>query len=355
MATDNTQGENLHVSHDTEQQVTPHHEERPGCSTGTNTIQEPVTEQDDFQHGTDGAGVVKTEYVDVTEESEANQIICCDEGNNLLKSYEDNEIKSESVIGPTVAQGVTIFGTTEHSKPGSERVLNNEDKEHNVLKPEHQKRRISCDKVHSCEVCSKTFETYNTLKYHMTVHTEQEIFLSNKKRYTCDVCSKCFKQKSKLQRHLLIHTSDKPHSCDICSKCFKEKSKLKRHLSIHTGEKPYSCDVCSKCFNQNSILQRHLMIHTGEKPYSCDVCSKCFKEKSKLKRHLSIHTGEKPYSCNECSQCFNQNSTLQRHLMIHIGDKPHNCNICNKCFNRKSSLQRHLSIHTSEKYTYSCK
>ncbi|XP_052755341.1 uncharacterized protein LOC116413163 [Galleria mellonella] len=187
MATSNKQGENLHVSHNTKQQTITHHEKRPDCCTVMNTTQEPLIEQDDFQHDTDGAGVVKTKCVDVTEESEANQIICCDEGNDLLKSYEDNEVKSESVIGPTIAQGVTIFGATEYSKPGCERDLNNEDKEHNVFKFEHQKRRISCDKVHSCEVCSKTFETYNTLKYHMTVHTEQEIYSSNEKPYSFDI------------------------------------------------------------------------------------------------------------------------------------------------------------------------
>ncbi|XP_052755335.1 zinc finger protein 92-like [Galleria mellonella] len=196
MATDNTQGENLHVSHDTEQQMTPYRKERPGCNTVMNTTQEPVTEQ-----------------------------------------------------------GGTIFETAGPSKPNSERVLYNKDE----------------DKVYSCVVCSKTFETYNTLKYHMTVHPEQEIFLSNKKLYSCDVCNKCFKIKLTLQRHMLIHTGEKPYSCDVCSKCFNQKSTLQRHLIIHTGEKPYSCDVSNKCFSQKGNFTRHYLIHTGDKPYSSDV------------------------------------------------------------------------------------
>ncbi|XP_052755293.1 uncharacterized protein LOC128201667 [Galleria mellonella] len=190
MATSNTQGENCYVAHNTRGQMTPHHEERPDCCTVMNTTQELLIEQDDFQHGTDGAGVVKTEYVDVTEESEANQVTCYGEGNDLLKLYEDHEIKDELVIGPTLVQRGSVFGITEHTESDSKRVLYNEDEEHNVYKPEHQKRRISCDKVHSCEVCSKTLESYNTLECHMLVHTEQEIYTSNEKPYTCDVFGK---------------------------------------------------------------------------------------------------------------------------------------------------------------------
>ncbi|XP_052753923.1 zinc finger protein 493-like [Galleria mellonella] len=166
-----TQNEDLHVSDNTTQQVTPHHEERPDYSNVMNATQEPLIEQDEFQHGIVGVGVDN-------------------ETNELLNLYEAYVKEKEAETEPTVVQGGTTFGSTEHSTPDSERVPHNEDEERNVFESEHQRRRISCDTVYSCE--------------HLSTH-------SGKKPYGCDVCSKCFNRKSTLKKHLLIHADDKSY------------------------------------------------------------------------------------------------------------------------------------------------
>ena len=115
----------------------------------------------------------------------------------------------------------------------------------------------------------------------------------------------------------------KMHTCNICNRTFSFPSGLIRHMQTHTGEKPYICSQCRKRFARPDYLAKHERTHTGEKPYKCTVCGMGFKQKAHVNSHMTVHTGEKPYKCTVCGMGFGRPYTLTKHARkLHTNPAP---------------------------------
>ncbi|XP_066147747.1 uncharacterized protein [Euwallacea fornicatus] len=102
----------------------------------------------------------------------------------------------------------------------------------------------------------------------------------------------------------LNHNSPKVHTCEVCSKTFKRREHLYQHMKLHTGFRPYQCTECSKSFVRKEHLLRHTVLHSGERNFSCDICSKSFSRHDNLLKHIRTHNKEPSYTCDICQKVF---------------------------------------------------
>lgn len=201
--------------------------------------------------------------------------------------------------------------------------------------------------VYKCTICSKSFSTNASVKYHSYCGgTERPL--------KCEKCNKRFISRSHLESHKLIHSGVRPFSCAKCCKTFTQKSKLNRHGKLHTGDRPFACSECSKTFTNKDALVGHFRLHSGEQPYNCSQCLARFNNKSNLTKHLATHTKEKPFMCEQCGKKFGNKWALVAHRKCHNPDRPYNCQNCTKSFAKIKDLKRHNLTHLDIK-PFSCK
>lgn len=182
-----------------------------------------------------------------------------------------------------------------------------------------------------CAECHKQLSNFNSYKYHMRLHSDDEPFV-------CTVCGERFKTPNAYDGHMVTHNANNPHTCDQCGKSYRQAASLRSHMLMHTGEKPFRCAICGKGMTQKSGYKKHMLTHSGEKPHQCDVCSKSFRFSSNLFMHKRSHLNERPFTCDICDKAFVYKEQLKRHRIRHSGTKKFTCDVCDKSFNRRATM-----------------
>ncbi|XP_053684885.1 zinc finger protein 236-like isoform X2 [Sabethes cyaneus] len=108
--------------------------------------------------------------------------------------------------------------------------------------------------------------------------------------------------------------------CVICSRPFRNTYTLKRHMNLHTEENLYTCEYCGKKFNDRSNWKIHLRAHTGDNLLRCAVCFKTFISPSTLKYHLRAHRKLTIYECRLCIEACETYEALAAHVVVKHSD-----------------------------------
>ncbi|XP_064645905.1 zinc finger protein 724-like [Lineus longissimus] len=217
----------------------------------------------------------------------------------------------------------------------------------------------------SCEHCNKSYKDRSSLNRHLrTVHVDgshggekspnsRAAKLESGSGTLCDHCGKSFHNPSALQTHLVVHSNERPFKCEGCGKFLKTKNDLRRHARLHANERRHKCADCPKAFNSAATLRCHRRIHTGERPYKCKFCDETFRQITARSEHInSKHTCERVYACKICGKTYLRSGSLYCHERTHLpqtGEKPFECTLCTKAFRTKELLTLHSRTHTGEK------
>lgn len=108
--------------------------------------------------------------------------------------------------------------------------------------------------------------------------------------------------------------------CVICARPFRNTYTLKRHMNLHTEENLFTCEYCGKKFNDRSNWKIHLRAHTGDNLLRCAVCFKTFISPSTLKYHLRAHRKLQVFECRFCAETCESYDLLADHVNAKHGD-----------------------------------
>ena len=230
-----------------------------------------------------------------------------------------------------------------------------------------------------CEKCPEKFDTFNTLRKHVSgSHLLSQII--------CPQCGEICKDSSALKKHnQKAHTikekspkkkeeSGEVHVCDICAQQFDNNGKLWYHKSTaHRDPSKYlTCEVCGKKFIDKNKFEDHRSLH---KPptIACSQCGRLFHTVKYLDRHVkSQHTSasELSFHCDQCGKGFYSSQKLSDHMNVHMGLKPYACRYlqsrhwnkikffkwkifryCSNCYQNMSNCRNHERKSHPDVYT----
>ncbi|KAM8713808.1 hypothetical protein ACLKA7_014038 [Drosophila subpalustris] len=244
---------------------------------------------------------------------------------DLSDTFESNYETSQST-SPALYDGGTL-NTPVHLPATLEQLEEQLNSPHSdvavINKPKRRRvaaatsRATTPKSLRPCPECEKKFTRNFQLKLHMnSVHG-----LGDGPSYRCDVCSKTFASRHSLRYHeTSSHSTFRPFACEICDRRFVLRTQLSSHARMHTGQtKPriFHCNVCSKTWPTMSDLRTHMRSHDpdmSKRPYKCDKCDKAFFTRGHLSSHHLVHTGEKPYACNYCVKSYQSVGNLNNHM-----------------------------------------
>lgn len=189
----------------------------------------------------------------------------------------------------------------------------------------------------ACDVCLKTFKTYDAIFKHKKLHAN--------KKFECSKCNISFQTKIELVKHRKPHKNMKYHKCDLCGREFRSPHGLAYHKkTYHSGIKNYACtyENCKKAFALKQALDKHLSVHAKDGNHLCYLCGKMYSTYDALHYHIRTHDGVRPHLCVHCGKTFKQSCHLKAHMWVHNGVKPHECKTCGKCYTSGHQLKKHL-------------
>ncbi|XP_035898445.1 gastrula zinc finger protein xFG20-1-like isoform X2 [Anopheles stephensi] len=101
--------------------------------------------------------------------------------------------------------------------------------------------------------------------------------------------------------------------CTVCHRTFRNAYTLRRHMNLHTETNLFPCEYCGKKFNDRSNWKIHQRTHTGDNLYTCLVCLKTFISPSTLKYHRRSHRRLESFDCRLCPGTFSTYDLLEEH------------------------------------------
>ena len=149
-----------------------------------------------------------------------------------------------------------------------------------------------------CQLCKQKFLTLIELQnHHSTDHSIVK----------CNMCSKCFDSKESLSKHMQQHTAHQ-WVCDSCGKGFQYESRMIQHQTVHVREPRHHCprSDCNKKFKNIGDYNRHIKTHDSGNWYTCSYCTYCNKDKRNRDSHQRTHNPEGSKERYECERCLKQ-------------------------------------------------
>ena len=213
----------------------------------------------------------------------------------------------------------------------------------------HVKRMHMDKRIHHCIICAKDFVTLTELKLHAQIHME-----NRERSFQCQICSYSAHSEKALLSHAEKHLGTR-FGCDKCEQSFSCKGTLRNHNRTKhdaTFKIPvFSCSQCPKSYNSKGHLNRHIFSHAGFKPYKCDICEVNYASPNGFKSHMEEkHLNILPsHQCMNCPKIFYAKSQLKSHTYVHIDKRPFSCQECQTPFKSEKHLKTHKFTHTGAK------
>ena len=201
-----------------------------------------------------------------------------------------------------------------------------------TLRPNFKKHKQMHRKetVHTCKICSKSFnKRYKLNDHHKRYHTVN----------IAKQCEKCTKIVINLKSHMQLHNSKKLHQCTLCDHSYSQLNGLRKHMIVHS--RINTCIECGKSFSDSSSLNIHIERHRSKRVLKCFQCEKIFRSLVRYSYHIIKHDKPTAYVCNLCDRAFSRIG-LKYHMMAHRGEKPHICKDCKKSFRKLVGLKNHM-------------
>ncbi|XP_031154702.1 zinc finger protein 135 [Sander lucioperca] len=134
---------------------------------------------------------------------------------------------------------------------------------------------------------------------------------SRQGHYSCEICSRSFNTLQSLHRHQQYRNTERGYKCTLCCKIFEGRQDLKKHLQGHANERFHCCSHCGKRFLKVDALNAHQKEnHLFPKATALD------NSVNKLEKKI-----EKTYTCRKCKLNFFWMSDFQTHSLHHCKGK----------------------------------